>query len=105
MTTALSPLAYALTLGTSSVAIVPSNPSRKGIIFFNPSSNTVAVCPAFTASGQALPAVVNGAGSINLLPNATLMLPPAGNDKTAGVGAAWNAIASGAATPFTVWEF
>jgi hypothetical protein len=104
VTTALTPLTYALSIGTSSALIVPANPSRKGLMFFNPSANTVAICPAINSSGLAQAATLTGAGSINLLPNAMLVVPPPNIDTTAGLGAAWNAIASGPG-PFTVWEF
>lgn len=103
-TTILTPLAYALTVGTSSQQLVAANPGRKGLMIFNPSSNTVAVCPAVTTGGAALAAVVNGAGSINIVPGGLLTLPQPGmND--AAVPSAFNVIASGASTAVTVWEF
>lgn len=104
MTTLVTPWAYNLTVGTASAQILPQNPSRKGLIFFNPSGNTVSICPATTNTGAALPAVVNGAGCLSILPAGLLALPQPGWPDI-GLGAAWNAIASGAGTPFTVWEF
>jgi hypothetical protein len=105
MTTLLTPFAYVLTVGTSSVQILPQNPSRKAVMFFNPSSNTIAVCPALTASGAALPAAVNGPGSINIITGGLLILPQQGWPVETGVGAAFNAIASGPVSALTVWEF
>lgn len=104
MTTLATPFGYALTLGTSSVQILPANPSRKGLMFFNPSANTVSICPALTPGGAQLAAVVNGAGSMTVFSGGLLVLPQPGWSDI-GLGAAFNAIASGAATPFTVWEF
>ena len=105
MTTLITPFAYALTVGVASAQILPQNPSRKGLIFFNPSANTVAICPALTSAGAALAAVLNGAGSISILPSGMLPIPQPGWPENAGLGAAWNAVASGAGTPFSVWEF
>ena len=105
MTTQLLPLAYAITLGTSSVQIVPANPGRRGIIFYNGSANTVAVCPAFQFNGQALAAAINGAGSISIVPMGILTIPGSGIPGGAAIGTAWNGIASGVSTAFTAWEF
>jgi hypothetical protein len=105
MTTALTPLGYALTIGTSSMQILASNPSRKGLMFFNPSSNTVAVCPAFNNNMQPLAAVINGAGAISVLPSGMLVIPQAGWADNIALGSAFNGIASGASTPFSIWEF
>lgn len=103
-TTILTPFAYALTVGTASVQLVPANPGRKGLMIYNPSNNTIAVCPAFTTANAALAAVVNGAGSINIVPGGLLVLPQPGATDAA-TPAAFNVIASGANSPVTVWEF
>ena len=105
MTTLLTPFGYAPTISTTSVQVLPPNPSRKAVIFFNPSSNTIAVCPVLTASGAALPAAVNGPGSINIITGGLLILPQQGWPVETGVGAAFNAIASGPTSALTVWEF
>jgi len=102
--TALLPLTYALTLTTSSVQILPANPTRKGVAFSNPGPNSVAVCPAVGNAGQAVAAVINGAGSITILPGG-LLLVPQNTWPDAVATCAWNAIASGGSTPFTAWEF
>jgi hypothetical protein len=102
--TKIEPLAYPLILGTASVQILPQNPTRLGIVFYNPGPNTVAICPATNNQGLPLAAVIGGAGSMTLTPNNVTLMPPVPwADATATN--AWNAIASGAATPFTVWEF
>lgn len=105
MTTQNVPLVYNLTLGVTSVQILPTNPSRKALLFFNPSSNTVSVCPALGINGQQVPAVVNGAGSITIFSGGLLSIPQGGWPENMGLGAAFNAIASGANTPFSIWEF
>jgi hypothetical protein len=103
-TTGLLPYVYAITLGTSSVQILASNPTRKGVMFHNPGSNSVAVCPALNIASAAVPAVLNGAGSVTILPGGVLVVPQ--NTWIDAVATcAWNAIASGAGTPFTAWEF
>lgn len=98
------PFAYALTVGLTSVQVLPSNPTRRGVTFYNPGPNTVAVCPALNNSQQAQAAVVNGAGSISILPMNVLVMPPVAWPDAAAT-CAWNAIASGANSPFTAFEF
>lgn len=105
MTTLQTPWAYNLTLGVTSTQILPANPSRKGLIFFNPSNNTVSICPALTNTGAALPAVISGAGCFSVLSGGGMLALPQPGWPDIGLGAAFNAIASGASTPFTVWEF
>lgn len=105
MTTAATPFGYSLTVGTVSAQILPPNPSRKALLFFNGSNNTVSVCPALTPGGAALAAVVNGAGSISILSGGGFLMLPQPGWPDIGLGSAFNAIASGANTPFTVWEF
>jgi hypothetical protein len=105
MTTLLTPFGYALSIGTTSIGILPQNPSRKAVMFFNASANTIAICPTLTTSGAALPAAINGPGSINILNGGLLILPQQGWPVETGVGAAFNAIASGPTSALTVWEF
>jgi hypothetical protein len=106
MTTLLTPFCYQLTIGVTSAQILPVNPSRKGLIFFNPSNANVSVCPAFNSAGGAAAAALNGAGSISVLSGGgMLVLPQAGWPESVGIGSAFNAIAAGANTPFTCWEF
>jgi len=105
VTTQLTPITYALTLGTTSVQILPSNPSRKALMFFNPTANIVAICPAVNSLGGPQVAIVNGAGSINITQLGLLIIPGPGWPDNVGLGTAFQAIASAPSTPFTVWEF
>jgi|SRR6516162_537917 hypothetical protein len=105
MTTQLNPLAYAITLGTSSVQVLPSNPSRRGLIFFNASSNLVSVIPAVDNTGRPTTAIVNGPGCIAVVPGGGALILPQPGWTDAGIGAAFNAIASAPMTAFTIWEF
>lgn len=104
MTTALNPIAYARLLTTVSTQVLPSNPTRSGLVFFNCSrSVSIAFCPAFTVDSNgtpvALAAVVDGAGSLTLQPTGFAVLDEF------NVTAAWNAIAaSGVDNPLTIWE-
>jgi hypothetical protein len=100
MTTQILPRGYAPTVGVTSAQIMPQNPSRSGIIFYNASTTvSVAVCPAFDNNSAPLPAVLNGAGSYTLLPQSQLRID------NLNCSNAWNAIAGAPATPFTAWEF
>jgi hypothetical protein len=103
-TTLTLPLTYALTIGTSSTQVLPGNPARKGVVFFNPGPNSIAVCPSTNNTGATVPAVINGAGSITILPGGMLTVPPVPWIDGV-VTCAWNAIGGGAASPFTAWEF
>ena len=76
MTTQLLPLVYPLTIGTSSTQIMPPNPGRRGIVFYNPGASSVAVCPAVTSTGAPNPAVMNGAGSITIASLSVVVMPP-----------------------------
>jgi len=119
MTTELRPLAYLCLVGTSAINILPINPSRKGLLFYNPSANTVSVAPffgaTFTGGAFGIPPgqtglfasimSVNGPGTVSILSGGMLSIPQPGWGDTVGLGAAWNAIASGPNTNFTVWEF
>ena len=105
MTTALLPICYQPSVGVTGAQIVPQNPSRKALLFFNPSANTVTIFPALNSSGQPPAVALNGAGGISVLSGGMLALPQGGWPDNIGLGSAWLAIASGASTPFTVWEF
>jgi len=107
------PYTYPLTIGTSSVTILPANPARKKVIFHNPNDTAkIAVCPVgpnrTAQSSQALiVAVINGPGCITILPYDRLNLdngaaatnPPLSN------GSAWVGIASAPGSALTVWEW
>jgi len=105
MTTQLNPITYVLTLGTSSVAVLPANPSRRALIFYNASNNLISVTPAFSNTGAAVTAVIGGPGCIAVPSGGgSLILPQPGWDSV-GIGAAFNGIASAPGTPFAIWEF
>jgi hypothetical protein len=107
------PYTYPITLGTSSVTILPANPARKKLIFHNPNATAiVAVCPvgptrAAGGSPALIVAAVNGAGCISILPYDRIELtngaaasgPPLSNNS------AWVGIASAPGSAFTVWEW
>ena len=87
--------------------VLPADPIRRRIIFFNPSATvTIAFCPSqVTREGATFPCAVNGAGSITLLPMASFVLDggtPAG--PPLAMGAAWFGVAT-ASAPATVLEF
>ena len=102
------PFDYPPTLTTTPTQVLPIDPIRRRIIFFNPSATaTIAFCPSqVTRAGATFTCAVNGAGSITLLPLASFVLdggtvqgPPL------AMGAAWFGVASAASTPATVLEF
>jgi flavoprotein len=65
------PYVYPVTLGTSSVQILPVNPARKRVIFVNPNATAlVAVCPSGPSrnTNVAVVAAINGAGCRTILP-------------------------------------
>lgn len=104
-TTALSPFQTNLTIGTSAtVAAVPANPSRRGLIICNGhASQTITVgfganTPVSGTSGLVVPGG-------NAVASCWYALPNVGISPSVGIGAQINIIASGASTPVTVLEF
>ena len=93
------PYVYPVTLGTSSIQVLPVNPLRKRVIFVNPNATAlVAVCPLGPArnTNVAVVAIINGAGCVTVLPYSSFTL-----DNGEGSGApplsipsAWVGIAS-----------
>lgn len=101
------PWDYNPTLTTTPAQVLPVDPVRRRIIFFNPSPTvTIAFCPSqVTRAGATFACAVNGAGSITLLPMASFVLDggtPAG--PPLAMGAAWFGVATTSA-PATVFEF
>jgi flavoprotein len=104
------PYVYPVTLGTSSIQVLPVNPLRKRVIFTNQSgTGLIAVCPLGPArnTGTIITAVVNGAGCVTLVPYGSFTL-----DNGEGSGApplsipsAWVGVANAAASPLTMIEF
>jgi hypothetical protein len=103
----LPPFDYPPTLTTTPQQVLPVDPQRRRIIFFNPSATaTIAFCPSqVTRAGVAFTCAVNGAGSITLLPLASFVLDggtPQG--PPLAMSAAWFGVATTNA-PSTVFEF
>lgn len=92
------PIATGVSVGVASGQAIAANPGRSAIFFHNPntlaSAIQISICPA--AFGVA---VLNGAGMLNLGPGGSALF-----DITRTKGA-YNAIASGAASALTIWEF
>jgi len=106
------PYTYPLTIGTSSVTVLPANPARKKLIFHNPNDTAkIAVCPvgptrAVGGSQSLIVAVINGAGCITLLPYDRIEISggsPSGPQQS--MPSAWVGIASAGASALTVLEF
>jgi len=99
------PYAYPVTVGTSQVAVMALNPSRRRIMFVNPNPVAIiAVCPSISrANSAAINCTVNGAGSITLLPYASQVLDGVGGNPL--VPSAWNAISNTASSALTVFEW
>lgn len=102
------PTGYGTTVGTTSGPALPANPTRGGLIFYNPSASvSIAVCPAVVNqgilgvySGNAVGvALINGQGSITIAPGDKFII-----DNLLAT-CAFNGIASGAPGLLTVWEF
>lgn len=84
-----SPVAELLaTLGTGSETLLDPDPNRHGVIFHNPGTVNVAVCPDNVAA-------VVGAGSIVILPGDRKQI--IGNDRVR-INCGWNAIAASGST-------
>lgn len=94
----VSPVAWATLLGTGSTQVIAQR-LRGSLYFFNPGTENVYLCPAQDENGNALAAMVAGAG--------TILIPPGiGVPLTGACTSAFNACAqSGSNNPFTVWEF
>lgn len=106
-TNALLPLGWGITVGQTSGAVLPSNPSRTALVFVNASQGVaIAICPAvvntgsggFFSGAQAGVAVINGAGSITMQAGDKFVID------TLACTTQWNGIASGAGGVLTVLE-
>jgi hypothetical protein len=103
-----APFAWDVTVTNTSAQAIGANPSRKRIFFYNGSASaTVACAPAVSRrTGLALAAVVNGAGSITLLPYGSITI----DDGVASgpplfMPTPWNCISSAGSSPLTIYEF
>lgn len=107
--TNLTPMGWGTTVGLTSGPVLPANPTRSGLIMYNPSAGgvSIAVCPALVNqgllgvfSGFAVGvAAINGAGSITLAPGDKFIID------NLPCQCAWNGIASGAGGVVTFLEF
>jgi hypothetical protein len=102
------PWDYPPTLTTTPTQVLPLDPVRRRIIFFNPSSSaTIAFCPSqVTRAGVTFACAVNGAGSITLLPMGSFVLDggtPQGPPLS--MGTSWFGVANAPGVPATVMEF
>lgn len=83
-------------VGVASAQVIAANQNRTRIMFANVhATQSVALCP--TSNGAA---ALNTAGSITLGPGVAIIL-----DGDSVSFDAFNAIASGAASPLTIWEW
>jgi hypothetical protein len=90
-----SPLTYGVALATTSISVIGANRVRRGIIFHNPGTVNLFVCPANLVAA-------NGAGSFTLLPGQTRQFLASGGIR---VNCGWNGIAaSSSGNPLTVME-
>lgn len=104
------PYVYPVTLGTSSVQVLPANPARKRVIFVNPNATAlVAVCPLGPTRNTSVivVAVINGAGCVTILPYSSFTV----DGSSGGAGpplsfpSAWVGIANAGSSALTIYEF
>jgi flavoprotein len=103
------PYVYPVTLGTSSIQVLPVNPLRKRVIFVNPNATAlVAVCPSGPSrnTNVIVTAIINGAGCRTILPYDAFTIDGSGaSGPQLSMPSAWVGIASAAASALTVLEF
>lgn len=99
------PYVFPRTVGTSAISVAPANPTRKRLMFVNPNATAiVAVCPAVSrVSGANVTCTVNGAGSITILPSASIQLD--GTGQNGSIPSAWNAISDTVSSALSVFEW
>jgi hypothetical protein len=106
------PYTYPLTLGTSSVTVLPADPARKKVIFHNPNDQAkIAVCPigpgrAVGSSQSLIIAAINGAGCLTILPYQSVEISGStASGPQQQMGTPWVGIASAPGSNQTIWEF
>jgi flavoprotein len=103
------PYVYPVTLGTTSIQVLPINPARKRVIFVNPNATAlVAVCPLGPArnTNVAVVAAINGAGCRTIMPYDAFTVDGSGaSGPQLYMPSAWVGIASAASSSLTVLEF
>jgi hypothetical protein len=88
----------AVTLGTTSAAILAVNGARQSLMFHNPGAATVYVTAATTATGGPLnPSLSNLAGCLQIPSGATMIAPTE-------CQCAWQGFAASAGAPLTIME-
>jgi hypothetical protein len=93
------PINWSLAVGLTSIRVLPVNNVRKRLMFHNPHATAnIAVCCVVDQNGNALPAAINGQGSIVLSPLTTF-------EVRKHPVSAWNAISDDAAGQLTILEF
>lgn len=98
VTDTVTPVAFHALIDTTSTEIVTANTTtRAGLLFHNPGTVNIYICPSLDNNGLALAA--GGAGSFLLTPGQSLPL-------VGLCSAAFNAVAaSGSGNPVTAWEY
>ena len=106
--TSLTPFGWGTTVGLVSGPVMPANPTRNGLVMYNPSAGgiSIALCPALVNLGVlgVYPgfavgvAVINGAGSITMQPGDKFIVD------TLNCTTQWNAIGSAAGLALTILE-
>lgn len=103
------PYVYPMTLGTSSVQVLPVNPARKRLLFFNPNDTAkVAVCPLGPTRNTSIivVAIINGAGCVTILPYSSFTVDgAAASGPQLSMPSAWVGIASAGSSALTIYEF
>src|ERR1700733_6571192 len=103
------PYVYPVTLGTTSIQVLPINPARKRVIFVNPNATAlVAVCPLGPArnTNVAVVAAINGAGCRTIMPYDAFTVDGSGaSGPQLYMPSAWVGIASAASSGLTAYEF
>jgi hypothetical protein len=103
------PYSYPRTVGTASVQVLPANNTRKRVVFVNPNATAiVSVCPVTSrVNSGTVTCTLNGAGSIPLLPYASIQFDGLGGPPgpVAPIPTAWNAIADTPESALSVYEW
>jgi hypothetical protein len=103
------PYAYPRTVGTSSAQVLAGNNARRRVLFSNPNATAIiAVCPTISrVDSSAIACTVHGAGSITILPYASIQLDGIGGapGPVASVPTSWNAISDTPGSMISIYEW
>jgi hypothetical protein len=99
------PYDYPITVGTAQVQVLAADAARRRLVFANPNATAiVAVCPSLSRVNSApIVCVVNGAGSVTLLPYSQFTVDGVGQN--GALPSPWNAIASAPGSALSILEF